>query len=134
MNDGLSVEFKVHLGNGRAGHRRMREADGPSWQEDIGESGNDAPYIARMVTLAHHFDEMIQRGEVSDYAEIARLAGVTRAWVTHIISLLFLAPDIQQDLLFAAMASAGRIISHRKLRRIAAEFDWSIQRQMYRRS
>lgn len=38
---------------------------------------------------------MVDRGEVIDYAEIARLGYVTRARLTQIMNLLLLAPDIR---------------------------------------
>jgi hypothetical protein len=37
---------------------------------------------------------MIERGEVRDYADLARLGYVTRARLTQIMNLLLLAPDI----------------------------------------
>ena len=129
MSDGLSVEFKVKLGNGRAGHRRIRGGDSPGEQEAGGDDCSGAPYVARMVALAHHFDELIQRGEVRDYAEIARLAGVTRAWVTQVMGLLFLAPDIQEDMLFISDRSG---VSFRRLRGLTLSPTWETQRTQWR--
>ena len=51
------------------------------------------------MALAIKFQDMVDRGEVRDYAEIARLGYVTRARLTQIMNLLLLAPDIQEHLL-----------------------------------
>lgn len=41
-------------------------------------------------------DQLVPDGEVRDYAELARLAHVTRARMSQIMSLTHLAPDIQE--------------------------------------
>ncbi len=38
---------------------------------------------------------MLWDGEVADHAELARLRHVTRVWMTQIMDLLNLSPDIQ---------------------------------------
>lgn len=57
------------------------------------------PRITRLMALAIKFQEMIDRGEVRDYADLARLGFVTRARITQIMNLLNLAPAIQSDIL-----------------------------------
>jgi len=57
------------------------------------------PRITRLMALAIKFQDMVDRGEVRDYAEIARLGYVTRARMTQIMNLLNLAPDIQEQIL-----------------------------------
>jgi len=52
------------------------------------------------MALAIRFDDLIRRGEVRDYADLARLGHVSRARITQIMNLLNLAPDIQERLLF----------------------------------
>jgi hypothetical protein len=48
------------------------------------------------MALAIKFQDMIERGEVRDYADLARLGYVTRARITQIMNLLLLAPDLQE--------------------------------------
>ena len=48
---------------------------------------------------------MVDHGEVGDYADLARLGYVTRARVTQIMNLALLAPDLQEELLFATEAA-----------------------------
>ena len=74
------------------------------------------------------------RGEVSDYADLARLGHVTRARVTQVMNLLCLAPDVQEGLLFLPPTLSGRdIIKEWQVRPIAAEMNWGVQRRMWRR-
>ncbi len=43
---------------------------------------------------------MIRYNAVTDQAELARLGHVSRARLTQIMNLLYLAPDLQEKLLF----------------------------------
>ncbi len=116
---GVRVTFKAHLGNGRAGHKRIRKGRSPRKPK---EDAPPIPRIARLLALAHHFDDLIRDGIVRDYAEIARLMGVSRAHVTHIMDLLFLAPDIQEEILFStAGPEGGTGVSSKHIRRVVAE-------------
>ena len=60
------------------------------------------------MALAIRFDDLVRRGEVSDYADLARLGYVTRARITQIMCLLHLAPNIQEALLFLPRTLQGR--------------------------
>jgi len=85
--------------------------------------------ITRLMALAIKFEEMIRRGEVRDYAELARLGHVTRARITQIMNLLSLAPEIQGQLLLPESSTATVRESH--LRRIVSLFDWTEQRHRW---
>ena len=85
------------------------------------------PRIARLMALAIKFQDMVDRGEVRDYADLARLGYVTRARVTQIMNLLKLAPDIQNALIH--YGDAVEEIRERQVRSIVAIADWHQQRQ-----
>ena len=71
----------------------------------------------RALALAHQFDELLRSGAVSDSVELARLAKVTQPRITQVMSLLYLAPDIQEELLFLPLVMKGRDpINERQLR------------------
>ena len=55
------------------------------------------PRLARLLALAHRFETLLQAGAVKDYATLARLGHVSRARICQIVSLLQLAPDIQEQ-------------------------------------
>jgi hypothetical protein len=88
--------------------------------------------VAKLMALALRFDDLVRRGEVRDFAELARLGRVTRARVSQIMNLLHLAPDIQTRLLFLAPIAAGRDhVVLRDLQPIALTWDWRKQRRMW---
>jgi hypothetical protein len=82
------------------------------------------------MALAIKFDEMVARGEVRDYAELARIGHVTRARLTQIANLSLLAPDLQEQILLNEVR--GCRLLERQVRSIIAEVDWGRQRQSWR--
>ena len=123
----LTVESEIHF-EGRRGGRRVMEL-GPAPERPKGR----VPRITRLMALAIRCERLIQEGEISDYAELARLGHVTRARVTQIMNLLLLAPDIQEAILYLPRIESGddRVVL-RDLQAIAAEADWGKQRGMWR--
>jgi hypothetical protein len=103
-------------------------------QTDLIEPSSDPQVrparIARLVALAHKLDALVRSGAVSSYGELARLGHVSPARLTQIMTLLYLAPSIQEYLLFRSAADA-RIVSELELRRIAREPHWDRQRAMW---
>ena len=58
-----------------------------------------ATHRARLMALTIRFEGLIRRGQMQDSGHLARLGYVTRARITQIMNLLYLAPDIQEALL-----------------------------------
>jgi hypothetical protein len=83
-----------------------------------------------LIALAIKFQELVDRGEVHDYADLARLGYVTRARITQIMNLLNLAPDIQETLL--DLNNVGTLPCERDIRRVTAHVDWTQQRRSWR--
>jgi hypothetical protein len=81
------------------------------------------------MALAIKFQAMIDRGEVKDYADLARLGFVTRARVTQIMNLLNLRPEIQEQLLCAR----SPIPNEHSLRSVVAEVEWRTQLHLWSR-
>lgn len=90
------------------------------------------PRISRYMALAIYYEDLIRRGHVHDYAEIATLGHVTRARVTQIMNLRLLAPPIQEQLLNLSRIIGGRDRwSLRDFQSIAPEHDWQKQRERW---
>lgn len=89
------------------------------------------PRLTRLMALAIKFQDMIDRGEVKDYAEIAELGYVTRARVTQIMNLTLLAPDIQEALLDMNATVQDSNLTERHLRLVAAEACWRAQHMRF---
>ena len=99
----MTVTRKVHFTASTRGRKQMKVGGNPRPTVPTGR----VPRISRLMALAIRFDELLSRGEVKDYAELARLGHVTRARATQIMNLLNLAPDIQEALLFLTPTESG---------------------------
>jgi hypothetical protein len=64
-----------------------------------------------LLALAVRFEGLLREGTVWDYAELARLGGVSRARMTQIMSLRNLAPVIQERIL--GLPNTGAHAVHR---------------------
>jgi len=127
MRKGLTITKQVHFRCAQRG-RKVIEEGAVAKTPELGR----VPRISRLVALAIYMQDLLNRGEVADYAELARLGQVSRARMTQIMNLLHLAPDIQEELLLLARSEGGADpITERKLRRIAAVADWGKQRAMW---
>ena len=91
------------------------------------------PRITRLMALAIKLQDMVDRGEVRDYADLARLGYVSRARITQIMNLLNLAPDIQEEILWLRPTGyTTKVRAERILRGLVSRVGWSEQRQFWR--
>ena len=127
--DGVTVECPVHFKTGRFGAREMRtgvRAAAPPPPARI-------PKIARQMALALRFEAMLHRGEAGTQEDIARLGRVTQAYVSRIMGLLNLAPDLQEALLFWPRVEKGRApVRLRDVEAVLADPAWKAQRARWR--
>ena len=92
------------------------------------------PRIARLLALAWHVEGLVRSGTVSSYAVAAKLGHVSRARMSQIVSLLNLAPDLQEHVLFLQRPARGRqALTLRQVLTVAAALDWSEQRRRWRK-
>jgi len=113
---GLRVEFRVPS-------RRKPKESPPTPVKD------PVPRIARLLALAWKWELAVRRGEVKDYAEIARRMELSRARVTQVCGLTLLAPEIQEAVL---LSYGNQDIPKRSLRSVRSHADWSRQRESLR--
>ena len=86
------------------------------------------------MALAIHCHDLLLTNQITNQFELARCAQITPARMTQILTLLNLAPDIQEDILFLPRTTEGRgEIQEKDIRRIAMELDWVLQRKQRRR-
>jgi hypothetical protein len=122
----ITIERKVHFGNGRRGRKDLRDGESPP-----APTGR-VPRVARLMALAIRFEQLIRDGVVADPADLARLGKVSRARMTQIMNLLQLAPSIQEDLLFLPCVTRGRAqLGISVMQSIASIADWSRQRSLW---
>ncbi len=130
MNRPIKIEATVHFKRRGHGRKEVRQGEPPGPTPLSGR----VPRVARLMALAIKFDNHIESGVVADYAELARLAHVSRARITQIMNLRMLAPDIQEAILFMPQVERGRDKLHlRQLQPIALVPDWRKQRQLWKK-
>ncbi|MBU0743170.1 hypothetical protein KKA85_09125 [bacterium] len=128
MTRPLKITKEVHFRSMKRGRKELRVG-----AEEVQPTLGSVPRVSRLLALALHMDDLCRLGEVADYAELARLALVTRARMTQIMSLLLLAPDIQEEILYLPRSDGGRDpIREKAVRPIATVPDWRKQRVMWR--
>ena len=77
------------------------------------------PSLTKMLILAHQIHRAVESSPLTDYAEIARQIGVSRARVSQIVRLRMLAPQIQETILCEPEQVAH--LFERQLRHISRE-------------
>ncbi len=103
-------------------------------QATVAERTERVPRVTRLLALALKFEELIRSGVVDNYAVLAQLGQVSRSRVTQMTSMLSLAPDIQEEILFLRVEEAKRLrISEPSVRKLSAILDWGEQRAHWRR-
>jgi hypothetical protein len=108
-----TIEFEFELEEPKRPPRERKRG------QSAAPSGS-VPRLSRLMALAIKCDGLVSRGEVMDYAQLARCGHVTRARMSQIMNLVNLAPDIQEEILFLPTTVAGRApITEAAVRKIA---------------
>ena len=131
MTAPLTIECTVHCR--RQGHGSAKELATAAPPAAPAVVPGRVPRLARLMALAIRFDGLIRAGHIRHQAELARLGHVSRARIAQILSLLHLAPDLQEAVLFLPRVQRGRAsVILAKLLPIAAIPDWKEQRRRWR--
>jgi hypothetical protein len=111
----------------RAGKEPLVQQTPPEQMEERATEvvGGRLPRITKLMALAVRFEELLRRGTAKDYADLARLGGVSRARITQVMNLRNLAPVLQEQILWLPQDhSDNRKLNERGLRRISGAMDW----------
>ena len=107
-NQVSEVQFRLHPGPGM---RQGRES-----------TAGRLPRVTRVLALAVWFQERVASGQAKNYAELAARSGVSAQRLSQVMKLLWLAPDIQQEILYLPALPSGRYpVSELALRYIARQ-------------
>lgn len=117
------IQFRLHT------TKRLPGAESPSSPPS---SSGRLPRVTQVLALAIQFQDMIDRGDAQDYADLARLGCLTRERMSQIMELVWLAPDIQREILeFPTTATSRFPVSEVAVRRIADRLRWLDQRVLW---
>jgi hypothetical protein len=90
------------------------------------------PRITRLMALAIRFDELLRTGKVHDLNHLAAIGNVSQPRISQILSLVLLAPDLQEKLLFLPRLAKGKPeITEKQLRPVVQLEDWQEQRKLW---
>src|SRR5271170_7537726 len=127
MKTPLTIECAVHFHAQAKGRKELHPGSAAA-----PVAPGRVPRVAKLLALAHRFEQLLHEGIVKDYADLARLGHVTRARVSQIMTLLCLAPDLQEEILFLPPTVRGKDrVQMRHMLPIAAVPDWKKQRQRW---
>jgi hypothetical protein len=121
----VTLSIPIHLATPT---RSVVVREGPKAARPTGR----IPRVARILALAHHFQNLLDTGVVRTQMELAELTKLTTARITQIMNLLILAPDIQEEILFMAPVTKGPApVTERDLRPLLKTLVWSEQRERW---
>jgi len=90
------------------------------------------PVISRMMALAHFYDHLLKSRTIESVSDIGRLESVTQQRISQIMSLLLLAPEIQEFLLTLPTQEHGKkSLPTERLIQIARKVDFDVQSNLY---
>jgi hypothetical protein len=122
-------QAEIHYTLPLPNQRRRSKPNGTPHAQPL---AHQLPRITRLMALAIKFEGLL--GEVAglSYADLARLGGVSPSHITHILNLLYLAPDLQERLLFLEPSVIGRDrIYEADLRPVTQLDEWGEQRRVF---
>jgi len=124
-----TLEYAIHFNKGHNGRKQLRQGKAPEPETlPVGSIQR----VSKVMALAIKMGRMIEEGIVKDYTELATLGRVTCARITQIMNLLYLAPDIQEEILFLGRVTKGKDpIVEKQLAKVAMLDDWELQRRSW---
>jgi hypothetical protein len=129
MKESLTVNCVVHFQRAARGRKQVTLGEEP-----VAPPPGRVPRVVRLMALAIRFDRLLRDGVIADIGALAQLGQVTRARISQILSLVYLAPDLQEALLFLPRTQRGRApVVLRDVLPITMEPDWRKQRTLWRR-
>jgi predicted amidohydrolase YtcJ len=84
--------------------------------------------------MESRMQSMLDSGQVESFKQLAELGRISQPRMTQIMSLLLLAPDIQEELLHLPGIIRGKATIHEKLLRpLTTQIDWRDQRKIWKK-
>jgi DNA invertase Pin-like site-specific DNA recombinase len=116
----LIREFPLQIQ--RRGVERKLVIDGPGPQ-----ATNPDPVLLKEIRRAHRCFDALVTGRVGSVAELATIEGVSDRYVSSLLPLAFLAPEITEAI--AAGRQPAELTAHRLIRNIDLPIEWGAQKR-----
>ena len=115
----MQFEFKINL-------KKVRHASPRYHMAKI----VNLPRLQQYLVLAHQIQRLLDDGKVKTFKQIAQWLNMTPARISQIMNLLFLAPDIQEQILLSENEKVRQLTEY-KIYKITMEIDWQKQKDMW---
>jgi hypothetical protein len=116
-DQGTEIEFSLH--------------QGPRRRPDSEMNSGRLPRVTQVLALALSFQNMIATGSAHNYTDLANRTGVTTERLSQVMKLIWLAPVIQEEILWLPASSARHPLTERAVRSIAARWSWPEQLKLW---
>jgi hypothetical protein len=113
------IQFSLHEGRPR--------------QLGAGMEGGRLPRVTQVLALALSFQDRMASGRARNYEELAQGAGVSAQRLSQVMQLLWLAPAIQQEILYLPVGGGRHPVTESAVRGIAARWWWPEQMKLWSR-
>jgi hypothetical protein len=117
-----TIQYRLYISRRRAAKTASRHSQPLEPQ---------IPRISRLMAVALLLEEKLRERADLKYADLARLGSVEPSRISQIMNMLYLAPDIQEQLLFLPSSNGRDLVCERHIRSLAIEYDWGLQRQAF---
>lgn len=92
---------------------------------------NREPPLRRQLLFAHQLQQKLDRQEIKDLKQVSEWTGINWQRLYQIMNLLYLAPQIQEDIIFRDYPKLLKT-TERNIRHITDEPDWTKQKALWR--
>src|SRR3954452_20532263 len=116
-NQGSEIEFSLHAGPRRGTRSEMNPGR--------------RPRVTQVLALALSFEHMIATGSARNYRDLAIRSGVSTQRLSQVMQLIWLAPAIQEEILWLPASGTRHPLTERAVRSIAARWSWSEQLKLW---
>ena len=93
--NGPTINRTIYFASGRRRTRKLINGEAPARPKALAP----IPRMARLMAFAIVFDDLLKSGQVTDYAELARMTGLDRSRITRIMNLRLQEPWVQETML-----------------------------------
>jgi hypothetical protein len=89
------------------------------------------PRVTQVLALALSFQDMIATGNARNYEDLATRTGVTAERLSQVMKLIWLAPAIQQEILYLPGCGGRHPLTECAVRSVAAKWSWTEQLKLW---
>jgi hypothetical protein len=89
------------------------------------------PRVTQVLALALSFQDMIATGSARNYEDLANRTGVTTERLSQVMKLIWLAPAIQEEILWLPASGTKYPLTENAVRSIAARWSWPEQLKLW---